>query len=907
MLMTDDRPSKQPQAGSRSIESWAEFEIDHEGTITRILHRGPIDTLRSLASVSPGDKLRDRLPSAALHSLKSGAAAGVASQSFAATMDGEPLILHLTASDEPAGRFLLTIYPDRLGLSRIQRQQKHLEIISRSLYESSLDAIITIDDKSVIHEFGSSAEQLFGYTREEVVGKHVADIVIPHGMRKSHNEGMANFNKTRQGPVLNTRIEVEAIRRDGSLFPCELTVVPTAEFEGQTFFTATIRDITTRIEREKALTQARETAVASSKAKSSFLAHMSHEIRSPLNAVIGCMDLLLEGDLSTEQRMLAETSLAAGNSLLSVIEDVLDFSKIESGQQEIHSSKFSLLEQCERVMEVSTIRAVNKDIEISACIDPRIPKTVISDLSFVRRIVTNLLDNAIKFTDSGGVNLKISQTDEKLADGRLGLVLEVRDSGVGISEEDQEKLFNEFSQVDNSDSAVHGGTGLGLVICKKLTELLDGRISLTSKKGEGCRFRVEIPVNASNTNLPSLAKPKRATGKLFLRSDNKTLLASILQQADWLGIEAVAIRALENLPKLSARDILIVDMRCFATPEKLSTLLMAQQIPIQQVVLYNRNFSAELLQHSSKAGFQHMMYRPFRPSQLLAILDGDAESEPANEQITDEINPSRHKLLLAEDNEANQLVAKTLLLRAGYQVDIVANGIEALMAVTSGRYDLVLMDLRMPEMDGLEATRHIRQLPGKERNTPIIAMTANAFDTDVKRCEDAGMDGFLSKPVNRDELLNTLECWLPVEQTAASSSQDDVSNTATLTAALYAAEIDTTILEQLVVDTGLETALIILKMVVEQLDKLQSLTAAIADSADQPALAGLRDAVHSAKSNLGYCGATSLQDYCLQIEKCCDAENTQLLMELLSVSGEKFSSGKEALHHAIAELEARSV
>ena len=902
--MTDHRQSTPSETGSNSIESWAEFEVDDEGSITRIMLEAPAASLPSLACAKLGDGLRDLLPSSALNLLRSGASAGVESQSFAATIDNASIILNLKAVHDNAKQFQLTIYPDRLGLNRIQRQRRHLENIARSLYKSSLDAIITIDDKSIIHEFGSSAEQLFGYSKAEVIGKHVAEIVIPPSMREPHNAGMAHFNRTRKGPVLNTRIEVEAIRRDGSLFPCELTVVPTAEFEGQTFFTATIRDITTRIEREKALTLARENAEASSKAKSSFLAHMSHEIRSPLNAVIGCMDLLLEGSLSTEQRMLAETSLAAGNGLLSVIEDVLDFSKIESGQQEVHSSRFNLLEQCERVMEVSTIRAVKKDIEISACIDPRVPKFIISDLSFIRRILTNLLDNAVKFTSAGGVSLKILSAEDKSEAGQLVIAIEVSDSGVGIAEEDQKKLFKEFSQVDNSDSAVHGGTGLGLVICKELAELLNGTISFRSTRGSGSLFRVEIPVlNAKNNELASLQKPLNSAGKLFLLSDNKTLLANVLQQAEWLDIHAEAIHTLESLPRLSKHDTLIVDMRFFATPEKLRALLDAQQLPTRQVVLYNRNFSAELLHHSSKAGFKHMMYRPFRPSQLTAMLDGNEEPESLPSRPTPNTSTLQYRLLLAEDSPANQLVAKTLLVRAGYEVDIVENGIEALMSVTSASYDLILMDLRMPEMDGLEATRHIRQLPGEERKIPIIAMTANAFDSDVRRCEDAGMDGFLAKPVNRDELLATLESWLPQETPANAQENGIDSPQRAASSTQYTAEIDSATLEQLIADTGLKTTLTILNMVIDQIDKLLPLKTTITRSSTSPNCVPLQEAVHSAKSNFGYCGARSLQDYCFQIERSCDAENIQQLLDLLAVWDEKLLSGKEALQHAVKTLE----
>lgn len=760
------------------------------------------------------------------------------------------------------------VLADNFALSSVKHRQKRLEIITQSLYNSHLDALVTIDGDSIIHEFSPSAESLFGYSRDEAIGKHVADIVIPPKMRTAHNEGMGRFHATRTGPVINTRIEIEAIRRNGEIFPCELTVVPTEEHEGRTYFTASIRDISDRKAHEAALKKAKEIAEASNEAKSRFLAHMSHEIRSPLNAVIGCMDLLLDSGLSGEQMPLAETALEAGHGLLGVIEDVLDFSKIEAGQQKINPSVFNLVELCEQVCDVISIRAGTKEINIACCIDPKIPVELISDASHIRRILTNLMDNAVKFTDAGGVVLHANLGDYHPEHEHLDIQFEIRDTGIGIASEKQTSLFQEFSQVDNSDTSSYGGTGLGLAICRDLAELLGGQITLKSEANIGSTFTVLIPFSTTaNQDLGLAPIPNEIM--ISVLSDNVSFQAVIAEQCKKLSIPCAFINA-NPQQKMAKNHFAIVDMSSDPLTSNLEDLSATLSLSTQNILLYVRPYAPDIIVSAKAAGFQHILQRPFKPSSLiqrLGVMCGTLNiSEnygafPNNDQETDA--NSHLRILLAEDNIANQLVAKTMLSRAGHQIEIANNGIEALAALERAEYDLVLMDVRMPKLDGISATKQIRALNTPWSSIPIIAMTANAFDTDIERCLESGMNAFLPKPVNRKELLamvcNYGNGGLAM---APTSENSDTLNKPSV--------LNMDIVNRLIDDTSAEAATAITAMFILELEKFSEYIATTDDKAN---LNQLREMAHSCKSSAGYCGATQFQDLAQKIETACDLQD----------------------------------
>jgi PAS domain S-box-containing protein len=780
-------------------------------------------------------------------------------------------LIQIQVTDTPAIPYLVYVLADHFALNSVQLRQKRLEMITRSLYTSHLDALVTIDGDSIIHEFSPSAEQLFGYTREEAIGQHVADIVIPPNMHTAHNEGMGRFHVSRTGPVINTRIEIEAIRRNGEIFPCELTVVPTEEYQGTTYFTASIRDITESKAHEAALKKAKEIAEASNQAKSRFLAHMSHEIRSPLNAVIGCMDLLLDSGLTDEQMPLAETSLEAGHGLLGIIEDVLDFSKIEAGQQKITPTTFSLVELCEQVSEVISIRAGAKEINIGCCIDPSIPAELISDASHIRRILTNLMDNAVKFTEIGGVVLKVSVGDTDPEHQHVDIVFEVSDTGIGIPAENQANLFQEFAQVDNSDTASYGGTGLGLAICRDLAELLGGRINLKSEANSGSTFTVLIPFKTTANSGNGLAQLTRKT-PISVLSDNKSFRSTMAQQCQKLGIPCAFIEPGTQTAKGATNTdghFVIVDTSASQFNIALAQLSGAVGVSKPNILLYARPYAPDIIIGAKSEGFQHILQRPLKASsfiQRLNMMSGGAgaahhlEAQLEN-SAESESNTSR-RILLAEDNLANQLVAKTMLSRAGYQIDIANNGLEAIAALAKTQYDLILMDVRMPKLDGISATQEIRKSDASWSTIPIIAMTANAFDTDIERCLASGMNAFLPKPVNRNDLLNTVNKFMNGDNHSHITEQSSSSD--------GEAVLELNIVNKLIADTSAEAATAIMGMFIQELEKFRTHLATFTDSSE---LKPLREIAHSCKSSAGYCGAVRFQQLAQKIETSCDLQD----------------------------------
>ncbi|WP_372878962.1 ATP-binding protein [Spongiibacter marinus] len=842
------------------IEAFCEIILDPSGLITALTVLNAHD-FKELNAEQEGRYLRDILPNIPEHVTNS--THGKHDEKPATiflNVDDQLVVVTASAGSIPDTRRLL-FYKDSIGLSELYEKNQRLEVISRSLYESSLDAIITIDGNSLICEFGQSAEKLFGYQRHEVLGKNVADIIIPPALRQAHHDGMRKFNETLTGPVLNTRVEVQAMRRDESIFPCELTVVPTQAIDGKTYFTATIRDITERRAHEASLKKAREIAEANNMAKTRFLAHMSHEIRSPMNAVLGCMDLLLDSSINPEQQSLVETSMSAGAGLLGIIDDILDFSKIEAGEFKANFSAIKLADLCEQVADVITVRAGNKNIDIAVVLDPNLPSAVQSDISFLRRILTNLLDNAVKFTHDGGVCLSVLVGEISATENHADIIFEVSDTGIGIAEDKQHQLFQEFSQVDSSDTTDYGGTGLGLAICKKLIEQLGGYIHLTSQPGQGSLFRIVMPFKTEA--LPASSSPKLDCS-IAVASSNPSFKNAITKQA---ALWQHDCQCVSDISDFGEAGIYIIDVsQTSAAPSVIARKCAEKGIAPDKVIIYAPAFSTDSVLGASSAGFSNVLHRPLKPSTLAAgrIKNMSPNSAPAQgEPLPATTSPEkRHKLLLAEDNQANQLVAKTMLERAGYQLDIVDNGLLAVEAAEIGNYSLILMDLRMPELDGIEACKRIRALDSDTANIPIIAMTANAFASDIARCLDAGMNDFIAKPVDRQGLLLSLDKWLNSGSQSPDPRAPDNSS-------IQAGEVlDASVIQQLVDDTSPDAVATIMTMIIEEIDKLSNHLSSLDYS--NATIAQLREAAHSSKSSAGYCGATQLQSFCQQLETACD-------------------------------------
>jgi PAS domain S-box-containing protein len=644
-------------------------------------------------------------------------------------------------------------------------RESQAEARKLSLVASKTDNLVIIGSADGRIEWVNSAFcRVMEYTLDEVVGKDPGQLLggpdtdaaqadlIRDEIAKGHGTNTEIIHYSKSGRKYYLHLEVQVVRDQAGNVENYIAIE---------------NDITSRVETENQLRRAKAEADFASRAKSEFLASMSHEIRTPMNGVIGMTSILMETTLTGEQRDFVNTIRTSGEALLTIINDILDFSKIESGKMELEKAPFELALCVEEALDLFAPTAAAKRLEIGYHVEQDVPPWIVGDVTRLRQIIVNLVNNAIKFTPTGSISIQVRRipldaTVRATPAGRMRLEITVQDTGIGIPPDRIDRLFKAFSQVDSSTTRKYGGTGLGLAICQRLCQLMYGDIRVESTLGKGSTFTIAFMTDAAQRPAEISAPPfalMELQGALALCiEDNPITRARLRTLFDGLGATCVfanepesAVEMASTLPGPPA--VVILDLPEFESQRALD---VTAEIKCPRLVLFRLGQTAPA---APPDGLPYAtLSKPIKTVsflQALAILGNRGgetveQARNADRPVAEEIPLS---VLLAEDNAVNQKVALRFLERMGYNADAVGNGLEAVNAFQHRDYDLVLMDLQMPEMDGLEASRRIRRTLPAERQPKIIALTANAMQGDREICLDAGMDDYISKPVKMHEIV----------------------------------------------------------------------------------------------------------------------------------------------------------
>jgi PAS domain S-box-containing protein len=693
----------------------------------------------------------------------------------------------------------------------LQRSHRQLE----NIMNTTTEGIFGTGRDGRISFVNKAAESMLGWSKEYLHGKLPTEVF--HYATGSGERIMQDSSKLlyvlQSGVPFHTDNEV-FWRKNGTCFPVEYFSAPAFDDDGSaSSLVVSFQDITTRKKNEEVLRQANEHLEAkvkqrtaelekaryqseeANKAKSDFLATMSHEIRTPMNGIIGMTGLLMETPLTEGQVDYVSTIRGSSESLLTIINDILDFSKIESGMMQLELEDFGIIQCIEDVFDLLAPQAAHSNLDLLYMVEEDVPLFVVGDSTRLRQVLVNLINNALKFTHHGEVLLTVRKIGK--ANEKMELEFAVKDSGIGIPPEQMDKLFKAFSQLDSSTTRKYGGTGLGLAICSRLVELMGGRIWVESLDGKGSAFFFTIQVTESHNLPPSEDEwPHKLTDKKVLIVDDNATNRQILslQCSSW-GMMTIlcdngkeALNFLRNDPSF---DIAIIDLQM---PEmdgvelirSIREIRSYDSLPV--IMISNLGKSSEVMQMGNGV-INACLTKPVKQSQLYNIMAGalihssvfiqpQVKTFPKIQGMDASEFPLR--IMIAEDNSVNQKLMLLIMSKMGYQADIAANGLEVISLLSKKSYDIIFMDVQMPEMDGFEATGKILELYGDDR-PKIIAMTANALQGDKERCLEAGMDDYISKPAKPDDIARSLRQWavmLETERThAVSSLPESADNT----------------------------------------------------------------------------------------------------------------------------------
>jgi PAS domain S-box-containing protein len=665
------------------------------------------------------------------------------------------------------------------------------------------------DETGKVIEWNCSMELLSGYARDEVLGCPVWEILSPLSDQERCypdclKKEILAFLKTGSADWINRLQEHSFQRPDGSHCFIQQIWFPIITVQGYKM-AFIVRDVTEQKEAEQVRQKALEAAEVANRTRSEFLARMSHEIRTPLNAVIGMTSLLLDTDLTIEQQDFVQTVRVSGEALLAIINDILDFSKLEAERVELENQPFNLRECIEQALDLVAPQAAQKTLDLVYLIEEGVPEVIVGDVTRLRQILVNLLSNAVKFTEQGEVVVTIENgawTHHEppepcsMLHAPCSIHIAVRDTGIGIPADRIAQLFQPFSQAAASTSRTHGGTGLGLAISKRFAEMMHGSIWVESEEGKGSTFHVTLQTERGN--LPDDEQSSQTISSLITSDtlhntvldgkrvlfvdDNATNRLLFARETRLWGMEAVVVAsgrdALQLLHRGEDFDLIVLDMhmpemdglmladeiRKHQANEADEAHLVALPIPRLPILMYTSIVLKSEVMRKARGNITAFLTKPIKPlvlrDMLMQLCEGPRDEPATMFPTAEEVDLAQQhplRILLAEDNVVNQKVALGMLERLGYRADVVGNGREVLQAVVRQPYDVVLMDMLMPEMDGMQAIRHMREMLPASHLPWIIAMTGQAMYGDRQRLLENGLDDYISKPVRIQELVQALQ------------------------------------------------------------------------------------------------------------------------------------------------------
>ncbi len=801
----------------------------------------------------------------------------------------------------------------------------------KAIYEGSNDSVIILSKEKLI-DCNIPTLLMFGIkNKEDIIGHHPIELLPSY-----QQEGDTSLSYTEKQLEIAfqkgyNRCEFIYRRRNGEDFPADV-LLSAFELSGEIVLQATIRDITERkraeeelrkahdelearvkeqtkdlqknneelqseiMERKKTETElekAKLDAEQSSIAKSQFLANMSHEIRTPMNAIIGMTNLLMDTSLNTEQHEFTQIIHISSNNLLGLINDILDFSKIESGKLELEYQPFDLRNCIEDALDLITPRASEKNLEIAYMCDEGTPHIVIGDVTRIRQIMVNLLSNAVKFTEKGEVILSV-KGNKLEGDNRYKLHFSVKDTGIGIPSDRIHILFDSFSQVDASTTRKYGGTGLGLAISKHLIEMMGGNIWVESNQGQGTTFHFTLEASGTFTireEVQELQGIKMEGKKVLIVDDNKTNLNILSRQTIAWGMNCITAssgdQAIEFVRSGMLFDLVITDMQMpdmdgIMFAQELRKLFGPDDLPVIMLTSLGNK-----VEGSDGLGFAACLTKPVKPSSLyntitnvfagrITLKKKYVGKEPVLIKDIAESHPLH--ILLAEDNAINQKVALSILSRLGYRADIASNGLEVIEGLNRQTYDVILMDVQMPEMNGLEATKMIRKRFPRERQPYIIALTAGAFKEDREQCIKAGVDDYISKPIQIDRLIEALKkCPGKVSSISVKSP---------------AINMDTVMQLKNMIDNEND----FIEIINEYIKESGNFIINIKEQVTKGDISSLCRTMHTMKSTSGNLGADRLVTLCNDIERAGKRDSIEEIKNKLPEFEEEYSNVKESLY-----------